>query len=306
MSGLSEMVSSPAFCPTTRALAGTALVVEGGGQRGIYTAGVLDSWLFKSFNPFSILVGTSAGAQNLSSYMTCQKGFARRAIFGLTQHSRFFSLKRSLLKKSAVDLDWYFDQFEGGPYSLNIDQGLKRLEGRKLLFSATRVSNRKAEFFQPNQDNWFQLLKASSALPLLYRQGVRIGNQDYVDGGLAAPIPVREAYEQGARRIVVIRTLPKEQAIESPWAHRLKSWLCSENRCPAAIDLLTYHETAYRKAQDFMDAPPKNVEVVQLFPERSMRSKLVNSRFEDLDRDYNEGVKAGLRFLEVYGGQFIA
>lgn len=46
-------------------LAQTALVAEGGGQRGIFTAGILDAWLENDFNPFQLLIGTSAGAQKL-------------------------------------------------------------------------------------------------------------------------------------------------------------------------------------------------------------------------------------------------
>jgi len=65
-------------CLSTYPIKGTALIAEGGGQRGIFTAGVLDSWLYKGFNPFDLLIGISAGAQNLSSYMTCQKGFGQR------------------------------------------------------------------------------------------------------------------------------------------------------------------------------------------------------------------------------------
>ena len=59
-------------CTTSDPTKGLALVAEGGGQRGIFTAGILDSWLAKDFNPFDLLIGTSAGAQNLSSYMAKQ------------------------------------------------------------------------------------------------------------------------------------------------------------------------------------------------------------------------------------------
>lgn len=51
-----------------------ALVAEGGGQRGIFTAGVLDTWLENNYDPFDILIGTSAGSQNLTSYVARQKG----------------------------------------------------------------------------------------------------------------------------------------------------------------------------------------------------------------------------------------
>ena len=50
------------------------LVCEGGGQRGIFTAGVLDEFMRAGFNPFDIMLGTSAGAQNLSAYMCNQQG----------------------------------------------------------------------------------------------------------------------------------------------------------------------------------------------------------------------------------------
>ncbi|MCG2877354.1 patatin-like phospholipase family protein, partial [Obesumbacterium proteus] len=46
-----------------------ALVCEGGGQRGIFTAGVLDEFLRARFNPFDLYLGTSAGAQNLSAFV---------------------------------------------------------------------------------------------------------------------------------------------------------------------------------------------------------------------------------------------
>ena len=48
----------------------TALIAEGGGQRGIFTAGVLDAWLENNYDPFDLFIGTSAGSQNLTSYLT--------------------------------------------------------------------------------------------------------------------------------------------------------------------------------------------------------------------------------------------
>ncbi|MGL5162994.1 MAG: patatin-like phospholipase family protein, partial [Plesiomonas shigelloides] len=49
-----------------------ALVCEGGGQRGIFTAGVLDEFLGDNYYPFDLILGTSAGAQNASAYVLNQ------------------------------------------------------------------------------------------------------------------------------------------------------------------------------------------------------------------------------------------
>ena len=46
-----------------------ALVVEGGGMRGIFSAGVLDAFLEMEFDPFNLYIGVSAGACNLASHL---------------------------------------------------------------------------------------------------------------------------------------------------------------------------------------------------------------------------------------------
>ena len=291
-------------CLPTEPMNNTALVAEGGGQRGIFTAGVLDSWLQAGFNPFDLLIGTSAGAQNLSSYMTCQKGFGRHSITSLSRDPRFFKLSRTFIGKHAVDLDWYFNQVDQAENKLNIGCGEERLKKRKLLFSATKADDRKATFFEPTRDNWLNVLKASSALPILYKKGVKIDDQYYVDGGLSAPIPVEEAYKRGAKRIVVIRTLPKDAAVQSPWAHKLKSLLCNTNRCPKVLDLITHHENAYQATLDFIEQPPKDIEIIQIYPEQVLASSLVGSSQESLNNDYDVGFKAGLNFLTRYENNY--
>ncbi|MGC6746357.1 patatin-like phospholipase family protein [Escherichia coli] len=67
-----------------------ALVCEGGGQRGIFTAGVLDEFMRAQFNPFDLYLGTSAGAQNLSAFICNQPGYARKVIMRYTTKTRIF------------------------------------------------------------------------------------------------------------------------------------------------------------------------------------------------------------------------
>jgi len=89
-------------------LTGLGLVAEGGGQRGAFTAGVLDSWQIVHFNPFEILIGTSAGAQNIASYVSKQTGYAYTLISDLTRQNAFFNPWRLFTGKNVMDLDWYF------------------------------------------------------------------------------------------------------------------------------------------------------------------------------------------------------
>lgn len=80
-----------------------ALVCEGGGQRGIFTAGVLDEFMRAGFNPFDLMLGTSAGAQNLSAYMCNQQGYARKVITRYTT-SRQFSIRCALCAAATLSI----------------------------------------------------------------------------------------------------------------------------------------------------------------------------------------------------------
>jgi predicted patatin/cPLA2 family phospholipase len=135
---------------------------------------------------------------------------------------------------------------------------------------------------------------------------VKIDDNYYLDGGLSAPISVEEAYQRGAKRIVIIRIIPKDADVQSPWAHKLKSMLCSANRCPKVLDLITHHENAYQATLNFIDQPPKDVEIVQIYPEQVLASGLVGSSDESLNDDYELGFKAGLGFLKNYQSDYLA
>ncbi|ECX0633092.1 patatin family protein, partial [Salmonella enterica subsp. enterica serovar Typhimurium] len=83
-----------------------ALVCEGGGQRGIFTAGVLDEFMHAQFNPFHLYFGTSAGAQNLSAYLCNQPGYGRKVIMRYTTRREFFDPLRFVRGGNLIDLDW--------------------------------------------------------------------------------------------------------------------------------------------------------------------------------------------------------
>ncbi|RBW46643.1 patatin family protein [Psychromonas sp. B3M02] len=290
-------------CPANMPIKETALVVEGGGQRGIFTAGVLDSWLAQDFNPFSLLIGTSAGAQNLSTYMTRQSGFAKRSIMQLSRHPNFFSMKRSFSKRNAMDLDWYFDRVSEPEYQLNIQCAESQLVNRQLLFSATNIKGFGPAFLEPTADSWLTMLKASSALPYLYKKGVAIGTDNFVDGGVALPIPIQEAYNRGAKKIIVLRTAPTDRNVGYPWARKLKSWVCKTDKCPKVLDIITGYENAYNQALNFIKKPPKDAQVIEIAPPTKLASRILGSSDQALMADYQMGFEVGQAFLQSQSAQ---
>ena len=276
---------------------GLALVAEGGGQRGVFTAGVLDSWLVERFNPFHILVGTSAGAQNLASYISGQTGYAYSAISHLTMDERFFSLM-SGLTGNALNLDWYFKQVKSPTYQLDLSTARENAKRRKLRFATTSLETIETKLLDPTKTGWIKSLKASSAIPLLYRPGVRVRGKAYIDGGVTAPVPVREAYQLGAQKAIVIRTSKTADSPITQFIGRARPVFNKTNWYPRTLSWLDAHESSYAQAQRFIEKPPKDFSVVEIYPPQPLRSKLLGSTAEDLIADYKMGFEVGKKFLE--------
>ncbi len=281
---------------------GTAIVAEGGGQRGIYTAGVLDTFLRYGFNPFELGLGASAGAQNLSTYFLSLPGFAKRAIAELSVSPNLLVPYRWLGGRNVLDLDMYFSRLVDDPdYRFPCGE-MDRIAGqRRLVFVATCRSDLTATYLEPDSDNLLTYMKASSAVPFLYKDGVAVGGEILVDGGVADPLPVRRACDFGAKRIVVIRTVPADVSATC-WRQRLKALRLGRAMPSMMSAMLESHERAYEDALSFMLELPAGVEVVQIAPEAPLRSQVFGSSADALVVDYASGCRAGKVALAQLSG----
>ncbi|MBU2917922.1 patatin family protein [Psychrosphaera sp. F3M07] len=283
----------------TTPIPGLALVAEGGGQRGAFTAGVLDYWQVAKFNPFEILVGTSAGAQNVASYISNQTGYAYSLINDLTRNIQFFNPWRVFSNNNVMDLDWYFEQTQKSRYLFDYVQADRNAVNRKVRFAAANLTKLTTELIDPVEDGWQNALKHSSAIPYLYK------SKDLVDGGVTAPIPVHEAYQLGAQNILVIRTSDETKEVIPKPVKQLKPLLCRENHCPQFIKLLDKHETTYRQAEQFIQTPPIGVKVMAIRPTKPLKTKVLGSSQQEIIHDYKHGLELGKAFIEQHSTNLV-
>lgn len=275
-----------------------ALVCEGGGQRGIFTAGVLDEFQRAGFNPFDLLIGSSAGAQNLSAYICGQPGYARRVITRYTTSPNFFNPLRFVRGGHLIDLDWYIDTISK-TMPLAIDTAEKLLiDGREFLMCACRSDDYEPNYFAPTRDSWLPVIKASSAIPGFYRMGVDLDGISYQDGGISDAIPVEEAYRRGADTIVVIRTVPSAMFYTPQWMKRMEQWL-SESSLQQLVHMVQHHEKSYHRIQQFIENPPGNLRIFEIFPPKPLASHALGSRLPALNQDYHLGRRCARYFLSI-------
>lgn len=266
-----------------------ALVIEGGGMRGIFPAGVLDSFMAADFNPFDLYIGVSAGVLNLGSYVSGQRGRNWRIFVQLGTEHDFVSWRKFLRGGHYLDLDWMWAQEPRDPF--DIGRALKHIADKQFLITVTDVQTGRAEFVRPELDSWFVYAKASSAIPLLYRGFVEINGRLYCDGGVANPLPVQEAYRRGARQIVVLRTRPLDCSKRQAWGVKLAAYFFP--KYPQLQQAIRQQYERYQAAVRWLADPPADCDVFQIAPPHHLRTTRTTQDAAILKTDYELGQHYG-------------
>jgi len=181
-----------------------ALVIEGGGFKSVFSAGVLDAFLMNKFNPFDIYIGVSSGAMCLSYYVASQY----KTYFSLSKevsvNEKFLSYRHALSDQGYMDLKFLTKYAkENNPLELqNIKESTKNKE---FYIVGTNLNNGEAVYLKPNKQNIYKCLRATSSLPFFTKGKCQINGVDLMDGAWADPIPAKSAADFGATKIIVIR-----------------------------------------------------------------------------------------------------
>lgn len=180
----------------------------GGGLRGIYGTAIFDYCLDKGVS-FDYCIGVSAGSANIASFLGKQKGRNRKFYLEYTFRKAYMSMTNFIKKGSYIDLDYVYSVLSNGDgeYPLNYDEIAKSESVMKVV--AADALTGETKYFDKshiNRDN-YHILKASSAIPAVCRPYI-IDGVPYYDGGIADPVPIAKAIQDGCEKVVVILTRP--------------------------------------------------------------------------------------------------
>ncbi len=186
------------------------VVDVGGGERGIYGAGVFDYCMEHGIS-FDYCAGVSAGAANLSSYIAGQIGrnFAFYTSYSFRPQYMGFGL---IAKKGEyTDLDYIYGGLSNSDGEYPLDYPAMAASGKLFTIVATDAKSGRPVYFtldDMSQDDYAPI-KASSALPIVNKPYPVHGRPCY-DGGLSDPIPVKKALDDGCDKVVVVLTRPRD------------------------------------------------------------------------------------------------
>lgn len=278
---------------------GCALVLEGGGYRGIFTSGVLDVLQERGVYGFAGVWGTSAGALNAACFKSRQIGRSARVVLSFCNDSRMMSVGTLVKTGSIAGNDFLYgevqdsiDPFDNEVFSAN---------PLPMWAVASDMTFGQAAYLPVEtlpQD--LDAIIASASLPVISEE-VMIGGKPYLDGGTCDSVAVEAALGEldrpianmvhPAARALVVLTQPRDYRKESAYALRRMAHQRYAD-FPYYLEALDTRPARYNAQREHIFELEAQGRVLVIAPEKSLGISTTNNSTETLLRAYLAGRKA--------------
>lgn len=182
-----------------------SLILEGGTFRPIFSAGVMDALLDNDII-FPYCIGVSAGITNGVSYISKQKGRNLAVIEQYRNDKRYLGLKNFFSCHSIFGLDFVFNEIPNNLLPFDMDT-YQRYSG-KILVGVTNAQTGQTEYLDGKDlDENCTILRATCAIPYFF-PCIKYKGNEYYDGGICDPIPIRKAIADGNEKHLIVLTRP--------------------------------------------------------------------------------------------------
>lgn len=233
------------------------LVVQGGGMRGVYSMGALSQLAAEGFqDAFDVIIGSSAGAINSAYFLSGQAESGVKLYIDDLSSRRFLNLAR--LQK-IIDIDYLIDHLL--KERLPLDVMALRDSGTLLQVVLTDAATTEARVIT-NRDpgvDFYEVMRATAALPVFYNRQVPVGDRCYVDGSLADNFPILRAVEGGATFLLAIATrVAGYRKCDTAPFYRLVSRIMSHGQSPAVKGLIGRADQLYNDGLDLLESKSEN------------------------------------------------
>ncbi len=275
------------------------IILEGGTFRPIFSAGVMDALLDKNIM-FPYCIGVSAGICNGFSYISKQKGRNIKILVNHRNDKRYVSKRNFLKCRSLFGLDFVYDEIPNKLYPFDWDT-FRNFEG-SVLVGVTNARTGKSEYLDGKAaDNRCTMLRATCAIPI-YFPAIEWENNLYYDGGLADPIPIKKAIEDGNKKNLIVLTRPKgykkKYGRENEIAVRM-----IKRKYPELVHVLKSRHNLYNETVAFCEELEKEGKAAILRPEYPLGSLEKDTNV--LEKNYQHGYDLAMKNMKQIQGLLV-
>ncbi len=262
------------------------LVLEGGGMKGIYTAGALDFFLDKGIE-FSSVYGVSAGACHMCSYLSKQRGRARDISLDYLHTKEYCGLRSLLTTGDLFNAKVCYELIPDylNPYDY---EAFERYEGKAYAVVTNIVTGCPEYMRIRDARKDIICVRASASLPLVSRN-VQIGGNLYLDGGMSDSIPIGKSIMDGNQKNVVIMT--KEEGFRRKQDSDMNLALIKARywKYPKVYELMKNRYLSYNHTLDYLEKQAEAGKAFVIRPSVQSDVGRIEKDEEKLKRLYEQG-----------------
>ncbi|EEU31986.1 hypothetical protein HMPREF0946_00059 [Fusobacterium vincentii 3_1_36A2] len=269
------------------------LVLEGGGMRALFTAGVLDALLDIKELDIDGIVGVSAGALFGVNYVSGQKERAIRYNKKYARDKRYMGFYSWITTGNAVNEEFAFYEI---PFKLDVfDQ--EKFKQSKIDFYVvmTNVESGKPEYVLiKDVFKQMEYLRATSALPFASKI-IEINGKKYLDGGISDSIPIDYCEGLGYDKIILLLTRPKNTHKEDKLNFLYKLvYRKYPNLVKRLINMGKDYEVVLKKIEDLENK--KKIFVIR--PPKVLKIGRLEKNEDKIQNVYDIGLNTGIKEKE--------
>lgn len=273
----------------------TALVLEGGGMRGVFTSGVLD-WMIDNNITFSYLVGVSAGSSNALSFASHQRGRGKYIFADLQVERHYLGMRNIWRHRSIMDMNLLYHELPEKiwPY----DYEAYRNNPMRVESVATDCLTGEAVYLKEkeNPERIIDIVRASSALPFACPIAY-VDGHPMLDGGIADSIPLQRALDQGYEHVIVVLTRHKGYRKEEKPTH-IPSFVY--RRYPKLREALSTRGARYNAQVELVEHLEREGRITVIRPDHPVDVARIETDMNKMNALYQHGFEVAERVLKTY------
>nr|QIM10175.1 patatin family protein [uncultured Prevotella sp.] len=261
------------------------LVLEGGGMRGMFTAGVMDAFMEEELS-FDGIIGVSAGALFGCNYKSRQQGRALRYNIKLKNDPHYMGWKTFFKTGNIVNpqfsyhvVPFVIDKFDSYTFDNNPTEFwvvcTDIITGKPVYHRMDAFTHRELEW-----------MRASASMPAVSRP-VFLDGRVMLDGGITDSIPLQAFQNLGYGRNVVILTQPNDyfkKPMKIAWLIKLMT-----KKYPKVGECMARRHEMYNRQLEYLMQQERAGNTLLIYPEKALGIGRTELNEKKMRRVHNMG-----------------
>ena len=270
----------------------TALILEGGAMRGLYSAGVIDVFMENNIN-VDVVYGVSAGALFGLNYKSRQIGRAIRYNLKYAHDKNYMGLYSLITTGDVMNKDFCFKKLV---YELDkLDFETYKTTPIDFYAVVTNLQTGKPEYIKiDDAEKDMEYFRASGSMPFVSKP-VEINGNLYLDGAMGDAVPFKKALEANYEKIIVVLTKPsghnRKKKSHLPYKFFYRNF-------PNFVDTANNSYKQYNETMDLIEKYEAENKIIVLRPSKFIKMQRVEKDTSKLQAIYDLGVSDSMKKLD--------